>query len=140
MISVMHTAAAQAILSGASLAGREALIRDLASGAHLTTLAFSERGSRSQFWAPVSQMTAASFEHTGTALRDLPNLRARLGEIFCLTEQARALLGHTFDHLESSSAAAPLYVLQARHARAPRSRAAPRSISPFDPCFRGEHV
>lgn len=32
----------------------EAVRRDAASGKHLSTLAFSEMGSRSQFWAPVS--------------------------------------------------------------------------------------
>jgi len=32
----------------------EAVKRDAASGAHLSTLAFSESGSRSHFWAPVS--------------------------------------------------------------------------------------
>ncbi len=32
--------------------------KDIAAGKHLTTLAFSELGSRSQFWAPVSTATA----------------------------------------------------------------------------------
>lgn len=239
MIYVMHVTAAHAIASAQALTGRDALMRDLASGDHLTTLAFSERGSRSQFWAPVSSLaaspggyrtsadkswvTAASraasyvssaqkpgasspmesvvylvrrdapgmrvsgsfdglglrgndsapvtltdvaiaegdlisplgegattmltvvlpwfcvgtsamsnglaraavaattahlsgskFEHTASALRDLPNLRARLAEMFSRTEQARTLLGHTFDHIEAASEAAPLYVLQAR--------------------------
>ena len=239
MIYVMHVSAAQAIASGQSLAGRDELLRAVAGGRHLTTLAFSERGSRSAFWAPVSRMAAengsytvraekswvtsaahadsyvssaqqpgaasplestiylvrkgaagvrvsgafdglglrgndsspvtladvavpkgdlisalgegantmlqvvlpwfsigtaamsnglcraavatttahlggATFEHTGSKLRDLPNLRARLAEMFCRTEQARALLGHALDHIESGSAAAPLYVLQTR--------------------------
>jgi alkylation response protein AidB-like acyl-CoA dehydrogenase len=34
--------------------GPPAVRRDVAAGRHLTTLAFSESGSRSQFWAPVS--------------------------------------------------------------------------------------
>jgi alkylation response protein AidB-like acyl-CoA dehydrogenase len=34
--------------------GSEAIRRDIATGRHLSTLAFSEVGSRSQFWAPVS--------------------------------------------------------------------------------------
>ena len=239
MIYVMHVSAAQAIASGESLAGRDDVLRTMAEGRHLTTLAFSERGSRSAFWAPVSRMAAengafrvtaekswvtsaahadsyvssaqkpgaasplestvylvrkgapgvrvsgsfnglglrgndsspvtladvavatgdlisplgegantmlqvvlpwfsigtaamsnglcraavatttahlggTTFEHTGTQLRDLPNLRARLAEMFGRTEQARALLGHTLDHIESGSAAAPLYVLQTR--------------------------
>lgn len=36
------------------------VIRDCAAGKHLTTLAFSEKGSRSQFWAPVSQVVSSS--------------------------------------------------------------------------------
>jgi alkylation response protein AidB-like acyl-CoA dehydrogenase len=239
MIYVMHVAASQAIASAQKLEGRDALMRQLAAGEHLTTLAFSERGSRSQFWAPVSKLapadggfrtraekswvtaaahahsyvssaqkpgaasplestvylvragapgvklsgsfdglglrgndsspvlledvavadgdlisalgdgattmltvvlpwfsvgtaamsnglaraavaittahlSQAKLEHAGMALRDLPNLRARLAEMFSRTEQSRALLGHTLDHIESGSAAAPLYVLMGR--------------------------
>ena len=239
MIYVMHVAASAAIASGTGLGGRDDLLAEIAAGRHLTSLAFSERGSRSHFWAPVSQLelngagfrvraqkswvtsahhahsyvasaqkpgaasplestvylvrrdapgvtvtgafeglglrgndsapvafadvkvgagdlisplgdgattmltvvlpwfsvgTAAmsnglcraavaataghlvgtGFEHTGTQLRDLPTLRARLAEMAVRTEQSRALLGHTLDHLESGSEAAPLYVLQAR--------------------------
>jgi alkylation response protein AidB-like acyl-CoA dehydrogenase len=57
MVFVMHTAAAQAIAAAPALANRAALLRDIAAGRHLTTLALSERGSRSQFWAPVSKLT-----------------------------------------------------------------------------------
>lgn len=239
MIYVMHVAATQAIASGGRLARREQVLRRIAAGEHLTTLAFSERGSRSQFWAPVSQLvrngtgfrvdaekswvtsarqadsyvasaqrpdagsplestvylvertapgvrvagrfdglglrgndsapvsfadvgvadadlispvgegattmlqvvlpwfsigtaamsnglcrsavtittahlSGAGFMHTGSQLRDLPNLRARLAEMSVRTEQARALLGHTLDHIESESPAAPLFVLQSR--------------------------
>jgi alkylation response protein AidB-like acyl-CoA dehydrogenase len=56
MIYVMHVAAAQAIASSATLARREELLRHIAAGEHLTTLAFSEKGSRSHFWAPVSAL------------------------------------------------------------------------------------
>lgn len=58
MIYVMHIAATQGILHSKTLGHREPLLRDIASGKHLTTLAFSESGSRSQFWAPVSRLTA----------------------------------------------------------------------------------
>jgi alkylation response protein AidB-like acyl-CoA dehydrogenase len=37
--------------------GPESVRRDVASGKHLSTLAFSEAGSRSQFWAPTSTAT-----------------------------------------------------------------------------------
>jgi alkylation response protein AidB-like acyl-CoA dehydrogenase len=39
--------------------GPEGARRDIAAGRHLTTLAFSEKGSRSHFWAPVSKETRA---------------------------------------------------------------------------------
>jgi alkylation response protein AidB-like acyl-CoA dehydrogenase len=35
----------------------EPLLREAAAGRHLSTLAFSEKGSRSHFWAPVSRAT-----------------------------------------------------------------------------------
>jgi alkylation response protein AidB-like acyl-CoA dehydrogenase len=55
MIYVMHVAASQTFVASQTLGERESLLREVAQGNHLTTLAFSERGSRSQFWAPVSQ-------------------------------------------------------------------------------------
>jgi alkylation response protein AidB-like acyl-CoA dehydrogenase len=57
MIYVMHVAAQQAMAASAVLASRDQLLRAMAAGKHLTTLAFSEKGSRSQFWAPVSKLT-----------------------------------------------------------------------------------
>lgn len=56
MIYVMHVTAAQAIAASTTLADREKVLKEIAAGKHLTTLAFSEKGSRSQFWAPVSQL------------------------------------------------------------------------------------
>ncbi|HEX9986282.1 MAG TPA: acyl-CoA dehydrogenase family protein [Thermoanaerobaculia bacterium] len=240
MIYVMHVTAAQAIASSPTLEQRDAILRDVAAGRHLTTLAFSESGSRSQFWAPVSRLesdgnggfvTSASkswvtaadhadsyvssaqrpgaasplestiylvrrgsagvrtngqfrglglrgndsspvtieqlhvsseelisgqgegantmlqvvlpwfsigtaamangicraatdrtaqhmqttgFAHTGTALRDLPTLRARLADMSVRVSQSRALLGHTLNVIESGSDMAPLFVLQSR--------------------------
>jgi alkylation response protein AidB-like acyl-CoA dehydrogenase len=46
--------------------GQRAIREEIAAGRHLTTLAFSESGSRSHFWAPVS--TAAS--HNGSIQLD----------------------------------------------------------------------
>jgi alkylation response protein AidB-like acyl-CoA dehydrogenase len=239
MIYVMHVTAAQAIASSSTLQGQDALLGEIASGKHLTTLAFSEKGSRSQFWAPVSRLeqsnghfvttaskswvTAAKhaqsyvssaqkpgaasplesvvyltrpgsdgvavtdgfnglglrgnesapvqleqvtvqqgdlisplgegattmlqvvlpwfsigtaamanglcraavagtsghlmstgFEHTGTKLRDLPNLRARLAQMSVRTEQSRALLAYTIGLMEQPTEMTPLYVLQSR--------------------------
>jgi len=242
MIYVMHVAGSQSFVASKTLAEREAILRDVAAGKHLTTLAFSERGSRSQFWAPVSQLredgsggfvTSASkswvtsanhadsyvssaqkpaaasplestlylarrgahgvrvtggfdglglrgndsapveftdlavavgdlltppgegstmmlevvlpwfvvgtaamahglclaainatqthlsgtgFSHDGSKLRDLPNLRARLAEMNCRTEQSRALLGFTTQAMLAPDEQTPLYVLQSRMA------------------------
>ncbi len=55
MVFVMHvlgTSCMAAAPAGADVAG---VLRAAAEGRHLTTLAFSERGSRSHFWAPVSK-------------------------------------------------------------------------------------
>lgn len=58
MIYLMHTAAAVTISSAPPPALPE-LVRGLSTGASLGTLAFSEKGSRSHFWAPVSTATAS---------------------------------------------------------------------------------
>jgi alkylation response protein AidB-like acyl-CoA dehydrogenase len=241
MIYVMHVAAAQVIAASATLSTKPEILRAIADGKHLTTFAISERGSRSQFWAPVSRLevhgngyqthalkswvTAAhhadsyvasaqrpgaqspleftiyllprtrvgvqfpgsfnglglrgndsapvqlegvavmpadlltehgkgldcalqvavpwfnvgttamahglclaaveatashlqgtQFEHTGSGLRDLPNLRARLAEMSVATEQSRALLGHTLRELVAPDEATPLWVLRTRMA------------------------
>jgi alkylation response protein AidB-like acyl-CoA dehydrogenase len=56
------------------------------------------------------------FEHTGTLLRDLPQLRARLAQMSVRTEASRALLGRTLGEMESGSSEASLFVLSARRA------------------------
>ena len=58
MVYTMHVTAAQAIASSTTLARRDEVLKAAAAGKHLTTLAFSEKGSRSQFWAPVSKLAA----------------------------------------------------------------------------------
>ena len=45
-------------MCSSDLLGDEATRRAIAEGKHLTTLAFSEAGSRSHFWAPLSTATA----------------------------------------------------------------------------------
>src|SRR5688572_12007163 len=62
MVLCMHYAATAVIEAHGPPAVRE----EIAAGRHLTTLAFSEVGSRSHFWAPVS--TASS--HNGTVRLD----------------------------------------------------------------------
>jgi alkylation response protein AidB-like acyl-CoA dehydrogenase len=78
------------------------------------TAAIAHGLCRAAVAATTTHLTTTGFQHTGTQLRDLPNLRARLADMSVRTEQSRALLGHTLDHMESGSPAAPLFVLQAR--------------------------
>ncbi|MCB5275674.1 Acyl-CoA dehydrogenase [Arthrobacter sp. SO5] len=54
MIYLMHISAAMPV-AAAPPAGMPGLVAELASGRALGSLAFSEAGSRSHFWAPVSQ-------------------------------------------------------------------------------------
>ena len=60
MIVAMHYAATAALAAG----GRHDVLGDIAAGRHLSTLAFSEFGSRSHFWAPVSSATPAGDDVT----------------------------------------------------------------------------
>jgi alkylation response protein AidB-like acyl-CoA dehydrogenase len=54
MVYLMHVCATQVIASSKSAKAIEAA-RAIAANEHLSTLAFSEKGSRSHFWAPVSK-------------------------------------------------------------------------------------
>ncbi|PXY22769.1 Rv1679 family acyl-CoA dehydrogenase [Prauserella muralis] len=54
MIYLMHVSAAMPV-AAAPPPGLPTLVADLAAGKVLASLAFSEAGSRSQFWAPVSR-------------------------------------------------------------------------------------
>ena len=56
MVYVMHLCGVACYTAAAARTG--AFLRDAAAGCHLSTLAFSEKGSRSHFWAPVSRATA----------------------------------------------------------------------------------
>lgn len=67
MIYVMHVSAAQVVNASETLSQKAGLLHDLASGKHLTTLAFSEAGSRSHFWAPMSELSATAGGHTVSA-------------------------------------------------------------------------
>ena len=56
MIYLMHVCAAQVTLAGTPSARLRGPARPGVDGSNLSTLAFSERGSRSHFWAPVCQI------------------------------------------------------------------------------------
>src|SRR6201997_1310050 len=55
MVYLMHVCATATIASARPGATVAQTLNDISSGKHLTTLAFSEAGSRSHFWAPVSR-------------------------------------------------------------------------------------
>src|SRR3954466_9877438 len=54
MVLLMHYAAVSVI----EAYGPDDVRRAIAEGRHLSTVAFSERGSRSHFWVPTSSATA----------------------------------------------------------------------------------
>lgn len=55
MVYVMHICGTACIVSAPPTATTKAVLADIVAGKHLTTLAFSEAGSRSHFWAPLSK-------------------------------------------------------------------------------------
>jgi alkylation response protein AidB-like acyl-CoA dehydrogenase len=55
MVYLMHCCAAATIAAAHPGAETTAILKDIAAGRHLSTLAFSEAGSRSHFWAPMSR-------------------------------------------------------------------------------------
>jgi alkylation response protein AidB-like acyl-CoA dehydrogenase len=55
MVYLMHQCATATIAAARRTAAIEQILKEIASGKHLSTLAFSEAGSRSHFWAPVSR-------------------------------------------------------------------------------------
>jgi alkylation response protein AidB-like acyl-CoA dehydrogenase len=57
MVYLMHTLGAAAMVAARPAAAPAVtpILREIATGRHLSTLAFSEAGSRSHFWAPVSR-------------------------------------------------------------------------------------
>jgi len=70
MVTLMHLCgvACYAAAAGSSPDADDAL-RAVAAGRHLSTLAWSEKGSRSHFWAPVSQAAQEGDRVTLTALK-----------------------------------------------------------------------
>jgi alkylation response protein AidB-like acyl-CoA dehydrogenase len=55
MVYLMHVCGTACILASPQQSAVASTVRAIAKGEHLTTLAFSEKGSRSHFWAPVSR-------------------------------------------------------------------------------------
>jgi alkylation response protein AidB-like acyl-CoA dehydrogenase len=55
MVYLMHICASATITAARPSSAVGQILKEIASGRHLSTLAFSESGSRSHFWAPVSR-------------------------------------------------------------------------------------
>ncbi len=55
MVYVMHVCGTACLVTAPATDATKATIAEIVKGKHLTTLAFSEAGSRSHFWAPVSR-------------------------------------------------------------------------------------
>ena len=55
MVYLMHICASATIAAARPSSAVAQILKEIASGKHLSTLAFSETGSRSHFWAPVSR-------------------------------------------------------------------------------------
>jgi alkylation response protein AidB-like acyl-CoA dehydrogenase len=102
MVYVMHVAATAAVVASKTLGSRAATLKEIAAGRHLTTLAFSERGSRSVFWIPVSKLeggrtsakkswvTSAGTADSFVASAGLPNAKSPLESVLYLVERKAA--------------------------------------------------
>jgi alkylation response protein AidB-like acyl-CoA dehydrogenase len=66
MVFLMHTCSALTIAGATRTPALERVLTEIAGGRHLSTLAFSEPGSRSHFWAPISR--AVSLNGTGARI------------------------------------------------------------------------
>jgi alkylation response protein AidB-like acyl-CoA dehydrogenase len=66
MVFLMHSLASLTVVAAPRTPALARVIADIAAGRHLSTLAFSETGSRSHFWAPVSR--AVSLNGTGARI------------------------------------------------------------------------
>jgi alkylation response protein AidB-like acyl-CoA dehydrogenase len=63
MIYLMHICATQLLVAARSFSLGADVLRAVAAGNHLSTLAISEKGSRSHFWAPISQVVIQGDSH-----------------------------------------------------------------------------
>jgi len=88
MIYLMHVCGAQAIAAAQAFPRRDEVLRAVAAGSHLTTLAFSETGSRSHFWAPVSQAIVEGDTHRLSAAKSFVTSAGRADSYIVSTRAA----------------------------------------------------
>jgi alkylation response protein AidB-like acyl-CoA dehydrogenase len=101
MVYLMHTCAAQVSIAGGAPGD---VIAGMA-GSHLSTLAFSERGSRSHFWVPVSQVQAANGNARLAATKSFVTSAARADSYIVSTRSATAAtpIESTLYHVPANS-------------------------------------
>ena len=99
MVYTMHVSAAATIIGSKTLASRPSVLKDISAGKHLTTLALSEKGSRSIFWIPVSKLngdttsaqkswiTSAGNADSYVASAGLPNAKSPLESVIYLVDR-----------------------------------------------------
>jgi alkylation response protein AidB-like acyl-CoA dehydrogenase len=113
-VSLQEVGVADGDLITAQGEGAAAMLQVILPWFNIGSAAMSNGLCRAAVAATAAHLQAGAFEHTGTALRDLPTLRARLADMCVRTEQAAALLDRTISLIEASAAEAPLFVLLTR--------------------------
>jgi alkylation response protein AidB-like acyl-CoA dehydrogenase len=88
MIYLMHVCATATIAAAQTFPRREEILRAVAAGRHLGTLAFSETGSRSHFWAPVSQAVIEGDRHRLSAEKSFVTAAGRADSYIVSTRAA----------------------------------------------------
>jgi alkylation response protein AidB-like acyl-CoA dehydrogenase len=90
MIYLMHVCATQAIAAAETFPQRDEVLRATAVGRHLSTLAWSESGSRSHFWAPLSQAIVEGDTHRLSAEKSFVTSAGRANSYIVSTRSAGA--------------------------------------------------
>jgi alkylation response protein AidB-like acyl-CoA dehydrogenase len=88
MIYLMHVCGTQVIAAAEAFPRREEVLRAVAAGGHLSTLAWSEVGSRSHFWAPVSQAVVEGDTHRLSAEKSFVTSAGRADSYIVSTRAA----------------------------------------------------
>ena len=103
MVYLMHICASATIAAARPGAAVAQILKEIASGGHLSTLAFSESGSRSHFWAPVSRARPNGNGRAYYGEEVMGDERWLRAELCGLVACARRDRSHRFDALPCSS-------------------------------------
>ena len=91
MVFLMHTMGALTIAAAKRTPALDRVLADIVAGRHVSTLAFSEAGSRSHFWAPVSR--AVSLNGSGARLSARKSFVTGAGHVHSYVASALAPQG-----------------------------------------------